>query len=164
MAEREEQTMASTTQNKMESFANRVARPLVDSAHDIWLAGLGAFAMTRKESEKLLEQGTDLFERLVAEGETFEQRARQTVRTETEQVTARLRKNLGLTKQPVPYHLLPDGEGWTVRRELSDENLSRHDTKDAALNAARDIAHAHMPSRLVVHRADGTIQTSYTYE
>jgi hypothetical protein len=120
--------------------------------------------MTRKESEKLVEQGTDLFERLVAEGEKFERRVRKTARKETAQVTERLRKNLGLDKQSVAYHLLPDGEGWTVRREHSDENLIRHGTKTAALDAARGLAHAHMPSRLVVHRADGTIQTSYTYD
>lgn len=156
--------MTSKTRDKVESFANRFARPIMDSVNEIWLAGLGAFAMTRKESEKLIGQGSDLFERLVAEGEKFEQRARKTVRKETAQVAERLRKNLDLDKQPVAYHLLPDGEGWTVRREHSDETLSRHDTKNAALRAARGLAHTHLPSRLVVHRADGTIQTSYSYE
>lgn len=156
--------MASKTQRKAESMADRYAKPVMDSAHDIWLAGLGAFAMARKESGKLMEQGSDLFERLVAEGEKFEERAMKTARSETADAAGRIRKALGLHKEPVAYHLLPRGEGWTIRLEGSDENLSLHETKNAALDAGRDIAHAHLPSRLIVHRADGTIQTTYSYE
>ena len=61
------------------------------------------------------------------------------------------------------YHLLPKDDGWTVRLEGSDEDLSVHGTKNEALDAARGVAQAHEPSRLVVHKADGTIQTSYNY-
>lgn len=156
--------MDTPTRKEMESFANRLAKPIANSVHDIWLAGLGAFALTRKESEKLMAQGSELFEQLVAEGEKFEKRAEKKVRQETAQATARVKKTLGLAKPPIAYHLLPDGEGWTVRLEGSQESMIRHDTKDAALDAAREIAHAHLPSRLVVHRADGTVQTHYTYE
>lgn len=156
--------MASKTQRKPESLTGRYAKPVMDSAQNIWLAGLGAFAMARKESEKLVEQGSDLFERLVAEGEKFEERAMKTARRETAEATGRLRKAVGWRKEPVAYHLLPEGGKWTVRREGSDEDLSLHETKNAAMDAARDVAHAHLPSRLIVHRADGTIQTSYTYE
>ena len=156
--------MVSKTQRKAESMADRFAKPVMDSAHDIWLAGLGAFAMARKESGKLMEQGSDLFERLVAEGERFEERAMKTARSETAEAAGKIRKALGIHKEPVAYHLLPRGEGWTIRMEGSDENLSLHETKNAALDAARDIAHAHLPSRLIVHRTDGTIQTTYSYE
>jgi hypothetical protein len=156
--------MAGKTLRTPESLADRFTRPVMDSAHEVWLAGLGAFAMARKESAKLVEQGSDLFDRLVAEGEKFEKRAMKTARVETVEAAEKVRKALGLKKEPVAYHLLPDGDGWTVRLEGSDDDLARHETKDAALDAARDLAHTHMPSRLVVHRSDGTIQTSYSYE
>jgi hypothetical protein len=61
------------------------------------------------------------------------------------------------------YHLIPNGTEWAVRREGSHEDIAVHATKNAALDAARGIAKAHEPSRLVVHKADGTIQTSYNY-
>jgi hypothetical protein len=61
------------------------------------------------------------------------------------------------------YHLLPKGDGWTVRLEGHTKDISLHTNKNAALSAARGLAQAHEPSRLVVHRADGTIQTSFSY-
>ena len=61
------------------------------------------------------------------------------------------------------YHLLPKEDEWAVRREGEDRNLRVLDTKRKALDVARDIAQAHEPSRLVVHRADGTIQDSFHY-
>lgn len=48
-----------------------VAANLRESANRIWLAGLGAFAKTQEEGEKL-------FQTLVNEGERVEQRARET--------------------------------------------------------------------------------------
>lgn len=156
--------MVSKTQRKAESLAERYGKPVIDSAHEIWLAGLGAFAMAQKESARLMEQGSDLFERLVTEGEEFEQRAMKTARSEAAEAAGKVRKAVGWDTEPVAYHLVPRGDGWTVRLEGSDDNLSLHTTKNAALEAARNLAHAHLPSRLVVHRADGTIQTSYTYE
>ena len=156
--------MTRKTPEKAKSITGRYARSVKDSAYEIWLAGLGAFAITGKESGNLMKKGSELFGRLVAEGEKFEKRTLESAREETAQASRRVRKVLGIARQPIAFHLLPEGEGWTVRREGSDENLSRHDTKNAALEAGRGLAHATLPSRLVVHRADGTIQTSYSYE
>lgn len=61
------------------------------------------------------------------------------------------------------FHLLPDGDSWVVRAEGDNDDISVHKTKRTALNSARGIAQANEPSHLVVHRADGTIQTSYAY-
>ncbi len=62
-----------------------------DYAHEIWLAGLGAFAMAQQEGEKLFDQGrktveqtgsrvvgesNKMFERLVKEGSKLEGRGR----------------------------------------------------------------------------------------
>ncbi len=52
------------------------AAPVLDSAREIWLAGLGAFSVAQQESGKLIEQGNKLFEKLVAEGGKLESQTR----------------------------------------------------------------------------------------
>jgi poly(hydroxyalkanoate) granule-associated protein len=49
---------------------------VVDSARDIWLAGLGAFSVAQHESGKLVEQGNKLFDKLVSEGKKLEKSTR----------------------------------------------------------------------------------------
>ncbi len=53
-----------------------IAAPVVDSARDIWLAGLGAFSFAQSESGKIIEQGNKLFEKLVSEGVKLEKKTR----------------------------------------------------------------------------------------
>ena len=55
---------------------SKLAAPVVDSARDIWLAGLGAFSFAQQESGKLFEQGNKLFEKLVSEGSKLEKKTR----------------------------------------------------------------------------------------
>jgi len=66
-------------------------------------------------------------------------------------------------KETTVYHLLPKDEKWSIRQEGQDKDSGVQDTKKAALDAARKLAQSNEPSRLVVHRADGTIQNSYSY-
>ena len=54
----------------------KFAAPVVDSAREIWLAGLGALAVAQQESGKLIEQGNKLFEKLVSEGSKLEEQTR----------------------------------------------------------------------------------------
>jgi len=56
--------------------ANKMAGPVVDSAREIWLAGLGAFNFAQAESGKVIEQGNKLFEKLVAEGRKLDKKTR----------------------------------------------------------------------------------------
>ena len=50
--------------------------PVVDSAREIWLAGLGAFSFAQNESVKIIDQGNKLFEKLVSEGVKLEKKTR----------------------------------------------------------------------------------------
>ena len=52
------------------SSETQLAQTIKDSAHQIWLAGLGAFA-------KAQEEGTKVFEALVKEGEVIQKRTRE---------------------------------------------------------------------------------------
>lgn len=60
-------------------------------------------------------------------------------------------------------HLVPAETGWQLRREGDDDPLERFPTKKSGLDAARRMAREQEPSRLVVHRLDGTIQNQFTY-
>ncbi len=55
---------------------SKFAAPVVDSAREIWLAGLGALNVAQTESVKLVEQGNKLFDKLVAEGTKLEKKTR----------------------------------------------------------------------------------------
>ena len=56
---------------------------VLSSAHQIWLAGLGAFAKAEKE-------GTKLFESLVKEGEKVEARAKRVVENKVEEIKGKV--------------------------------------------------------------------------
>lgn len=62
------------------------------------------------------------------------------------------------------YHVVPHEKGWAVQRASAEQASSVHETKKEALKAGRDEAHRHAPSRLVVHKQDGSAQETFTYE
>ena len=55
-------------------------------------------------------------------------------------------------------------DGWAVTLSGAANALGVYPTKDEALEAARGLAAAHAPSQLVVHRKDGTVQDTLSYE
>jgi poly(hydroxyalkanoate) granule-associated protein len=247
--------------SKSRAGLGQLTDPVVNSARDIWRAGLGAFSLAQQEGGKVVGQGAAIFDNLVKEGAKLEAEGRKAVDDGGATVTkkaktgrkeiegkleaarkqaeggwdklenvfedrvARVMERLGiptsddldkLTRQieglsgqvaklakqkaaaqkaapraakpkvekprvektraqkpknvktkpaaeTTVYHLLPKEDQWAVRREGEDRNLRVLDTKREALNVAREIAQGHEPSRLVVHRADGTIQDSFNY-
>lgn len=52
------------------------------------------------------------------------------------------------------YRVVPAGGNWQVKHEGAVH------TKEAAVDAGRKVAIANQPSQLVVHKADGTIETA----
>jgi poly(hydroxyalkanoate) granule-associated protein len=64
---------------------NDFAQTVRDSAHQIWLAGLGAFAKTQ-------EEGVRMFEGLVKEGRTVEARTRKLAESKMTQMSASVGK------------------------------------------------------------------------
>lgn len=59
------------------------------------------------------------------------------------------------------YRVVPNGDQWSVTHAGS--SLSNHYTKPPAVSAGQAAAKANVPSQLVVHKADGTIEYEYTY-
>lgn len=169
--------MSTKAIQQTQTTVRRFGAPVVDSARDLWLAGIGAVSLARREGLRAVNEGNRLFGCLVDQGEKLERSLRKSTETEVERVTERLtsvarkvptpgtlRKLFARAKvETMTYHLVPKDEHWSVRREGSDRDISVHPNKKSALTAARGVAQAHEPSRLVVHRADGTIQDSYRY-
>ena len=72
---------------KLEDMADEasdvnLAKTIIDSANQIWLAGLGAFSKTQ-------EEGAKVFEALVKEGEHLQKRARKVAGTQIESLSTR---------------------------------------------------------------------------
>lgn len=64
------------------------------------------------------------------------------------------------------YRVAPNGEQWTVKRDGTLQ--SSHKTKQPAVDAGsagarREWESFKRPSQCVVHRANGTIETEWTY-
>lgn len=64
---------------------------------------------------------------------------------------------------PSVFHLVPTKDGWALQTGDGEVPLSEHPTKDKALSAGRVLAQSHEPSRLVVFKLDGKVQTTYSY-
>ncbi len=185
---------------------------VLDSAHKIWLAGLGTVKTVGDES-------TDLFTRLVERGKDVEGRGkkelasmRKELKKATDKATSKVETRVddlgervdrqvtnALHRIGVPtrdeiktlthrveelsrkvdriaavpsraktaerkvFHVAPHEEGWKVLIEGEKEPASLHDTKDAALTAARETAKKAEPSQVIVHKMDGSIQTQFSY-
>jgi poly(hydroxyalkanoate) granule-associated protein len=67
MAKKLKELADEATENQAIAQARDLAVKIRESANQIWLAGLGAFSKTQ-------EEGANMFEALVAEGEKFQER------------------------------------------------------------------------------------------
>jgi len=59
-------------------------------------------------------------------------------------------------------HVVPREDGWAVKKEGNERASSVHDTKNNALEQAREQAKREKVE-VVIHRKDGTIQDSDSY-
>ncbi|MBL4835269.1 MAG: phasin family protein [Pseudomonas sp.] len=75
--------MAKSTAKKVEENTASVTSDMKNYAHQIWLAGLGAYAKAGKE-------GADYFKKLVSEGEAVEKQGKELVSTQVESATSRV--------------------------------------------------------------------------
>ena len=75
-------------------------------------------------------------------------------------------ENFTGVKKPVRkvYQVTPKDDAWLVTLDGKKKPLAQYETKSPALEAARELAKANEPSQLIIHRADGSVQTSHTYD
>lgn len=60
-------------------------------------------------------------------------------------------------------YVVPDGDKWAVRSEDAGRAASKHETQDAAIDAATDIAQNARLGQVVIHRPNGSIREEHTY-
>ena len=98
--------------------ASNIAAPVVDSAREIWLAGLGAFSFAQNESGKIIEQGNKLFEKLVSEGVTLEKKTRKVAETAVDDIKGEVESKVGaVRKQAV--------DNWDKLENIFEDRVAR---------------------------------------
>ena len=98
--------------------AINVAAPVVDSAREIWLAGLGAFSVAQAEGGKLIEQGNKLFEKLVDEGMKLEKKTRNVAETAVGDIKEEVESKVGaVRKQAV--------DNWDKLENIFEDRVAR---------------------------------------
>ncbi len=62
-------------------------------------------------------------------------------------------------------HVVKNSErgGWDIKNEHASRASSNHDTKQEAVERAREIAKNQEPSQVIIHKENGRIQTEHTY-
>ena len=94
------------------------AAPVVESARDIWLAGLGAFSVAQSESGKMIEQGNKLFEKLVSEGVKLEKKTRNVAETAVGDIKGEVESKVGaVRKQAV--------DNWDKLEDIFEDRVAR---------------------------------------
>jgi Uncharacterized protein conserved in bacteria (DUF2188) len=61
------------------------------------------------------------------------------------------------------FEVIPREDGWAVQAAGASRAASVHATKDEAVERGRALAADRAPSRLVVHKKDGTVQDEVSY-
>ena len=61
------------------------------------------------------------------------------------------------------YRVTPHEEGWAVTKEGATRASAVEDTKETAVDTAREYAKKQMPSQVIVHKKDGSVHKQFTY-
>jgi poly(hydroxyalkanoate) granule-associated protein len=114
--------MSKTTKPKLKSKAKaapktaapsteNLGKSIMESAQQIWLAGLGAFAQAR-------EEGTKLFENLVKEGLTLEAKTRKLALGKADEVRGAVETSVSQVKERTQ-------ETWDKLEKVFEDRVSR---------------------------------------
>ncbi len=146
-AARSAMSVTKTFTDAAQSVERAVANTLTDT--------LGRVGMpTRGEVEELSSKVSQLSEKLDALSAALEARKAEARKAEAREVKA----------EESIFYVVPHEKGWAVQRQGADRAASVHETKKEALDAGREEARGRAPSRLIVHKQDGSVQETYTYE
>lgn len=99
--------------------------PVVDSAREIWLAGLGAFSVAQQESGRILEHGSKLFDRLVAEGSKVEKKTRSDVQGAVGDIRSEVENRVEGMKQQADAVRKQASENWDKLEKIFEDRVGR---------------------------------------
>lgn len=104
-------TSAKVNAESLQSKAEGVSRSIVDSAQQIWLAGMGAFGRAQ-------EEGTKLFEALVNEGVGLEKKTRKLATGKVDAVRDAVEHKVGAVKERA-------ADTWDRLEKVFEERVQR---------------------------------------
>ena len=103
-----------TLKKKLASKKN----PMMGSAKDIWLAGLGAMSLAQQEGGKVIEQGAKLFDKLVKEGSKFENSTRKSAEGAVDGLKEGLENRFSSVRKQA-------AENWDKLEKVFEDRVSR---------------------------------------
>jgi len=108
---------------------NKAAAPVIESAREIWLAGLGAFNVAQQEGYKVLEEGSKIFEKLVAEGTKIESRTRKEVQGAVSDIRSEVESRVTDAKNQADAVRKQAVDNWDKLERIFEERVARSLTK-----------------------------------
>ena len=94
------------------------AAPVVESAREIWLAGLGAFSVAQAERGKMIEPGNKLFEKLVSEGVKLEKKTRNVAETAVGDIKGEVESKVDAVRQQAV-------DNWDKLENIFEDRVAR---------------------------------------
>jgi len=80
---------------------SKLTDPMVDSAKEIWFAGLGVFSVAQQESGKLIDQGNKFFDKLVSEGTKLEKKTIKEAETVVDDIKDDVESRFDVARQQI---------------------------------------------------------------
>jgi len=106
-------------------ISRNMAAPVVDSAREVWLAGLGAFNVAQQESGRIMEQGSKLFDRLVAEGNKMEKKTRKDVDGAVKDLRSEVEERVEGVKSQAEAVRKQASENWDKLESIFEDRVAR---------------------------------------
>lgn len=107
------------------SSASKLSAPVIDSARDVWLAGLGALNIAQQEGGKILEQGGRLFDKLVEEGGKFENKARSDIGGAVSDLRGEVDDRMAGVRQRTESVRKQAADNWDKLEKIFEERVAR---------------------------------------
>jgi len=105
--------------------ASKLGTPVVESAREVWLAGLGALKLAQQESGKVLEQGSKLFDRLVEEGGQLENKTRGDIEGAVADMRGEIENRMSGVKQRTNAVRKQAADNWDKLESIFEERVAR---------------------------------------
>jgi poly(hydroxyalkanoate) granule-associated protein len=115
--------------NSPAAAVTKAAAPVVESAREIWLAGLGAFNVAQQEGYKVLEEGSKIFEKLVAEGTKIEAKTRKEVQGAVSDIRSEVENRVMGARNQADAVRKQAVDNWDKLEKIFEERVARSLTK-----------------------------------
>jgi poly(hydroxyalkanoate) granule-associated protein len=105
--------------------ASKLSEPVVQSAREVWLAGLGALNIAQQEGGKIIERGSKLFDKLVEEGGKFESRTRSDIEGAVSDLKNEVENRMSGVKQRTDSVRKQAADNWDKLERIFEERVAR---------------------------------------